>query len=239
VESDIEYVEETSQGGAVPTIIIPKRGTWDRAPPGLRGPPQHTSLANHTAFAKGVMSVLFKSSITDERTERLPHYCRFTPGVICKTWLCTYTRTIQESFVFRRLGPVFHRGWPSSIPGIGGTILKGVNPRWSDRTLSQWHSVHQMAHELACDWTLASAMWGWRLTAWTTVRPFAHRSHLFVRVNPRTRREHFVNSINHPVFSDWYDVFIDVRNECLYITWASSGTRGGAIGWGTALQARK
>ena len=100
-------------------------------PQGSAAPPRHTSLANHTAFAKGVMSVLCTFSITDER----PNGSHITADLHQEVSarydlnLHTHTRTIQESFVFRRLGPVFHRGGPSSIPGIGETILRGVNPK--------------------------------------------------------------------------------------------------------------
>jgi hypothetical protein len=110
-----------------------KKGHVKEPPPsGLSGPPRHTSLAKHTAFAKGVMSVLCECS-TDERPNG-SHICRFTPRVVCEVrpdfaHTHTHTRTIQESFVFRRLGPVFHRGGPSSIRGAGGTILRGVNPK--------------------------------------------------------------------------------------------------------------
>jgi len=182
---------------------------WDSTPQGSVAPLSiHPSLTTQRLRkAWCLFSKWSAASPTNDPTAPTlrPIYTRSCLRVT--TWLCTNTRIIQESFVIRRLGPVLQREGRSSIPGIGWTILRGVNPKWPDRNLSQWHSVDRMPHELAWHWTLASAMWRLRLTVWTTARPLAHRAHLFVRLIPVPRREQFVNSINHPVFSDWYDEF--------------------------------
>jgi hypothetical protein len=44
----MEYVEETSQGVAVPTITTPRRGTWKSTPRAPRGPSVYTRHSSGT-----------------------------------------------------------------------------------------------------------------------------------------------------------------------------------------------
>ena len=160
--------------------VFPK-GARSTAPTGLRSP--------YSAFpyTSGI------DSLHNDPTDS--HHCRFTMKVLCDVRTdFTYTRIIYANFVLRRLRQLvagvssrrteFDPGywWNDTERGI--SELRGQKP------VPMTLGPPLMRHELAWDWTLASAVVGWRLTTWATVGLFAHQALLFVPCDPQIRRRH-------------------------------------------------
>ena len=222
-----------------------KKGDVREQPQGSVDPPplQHTSLANNSACERRDVCSVNEVQHHRRTTQRLPHYWRFAPGVVCEA-RPDFTQTlvqVRRVLLFVDSGRSFNAG--DGVPSWG--LVERYCEGWtrSDRTgTCPSDTLSTRCHtNWPEDSTLASTMWWWRLTVWTTARPLAHRAHLFVRMIPRPRREQFVNSINHPVFSDWYDESSWVYAINIYTLHGlpAGQAAGGAVGWGTALQAGK